>query len=203
MFLWMGFAPIAATIVAGFIWQPLLLYRGLIGSAPFLYLLVASELAPKRWSYRLISLAIILPVAITGLAGYYIFNPTNKGTDLQTIAMIRAEWQPGDLIYHVSDNSALFWSYYGRDLPQFEMPNCGVDLGSLSAPTRQAIGIQQLPLDQLPPYKRLWIIWGAAATATACEDDQAAQLVANAQLITKKDYFGLAFTGVYLDTSQR
>jgi hypothetical protein len=203
MLIWLGLAPITAAVLAGLIWQPVLLYRGLIGSAPFLYLLIAYELAPKPWLYRLVSLVIIVPVAFSGMLGYFAYNAINKGTDIQTIAMIRADWQPGDLIYHVSDNSALFWSYYGQDLPQYEMPNCGLDLGSLSGPTRQELGIQQLALDQLPDHKRLWIIWGATATAVACEDDAAKALVANAQLITKRDYFGLAFTGVYLDGSSR
>jgi mannosyltransferase len=174
--------PITMAVITSIFWKPILLFRGLIASAPLLYLLVGWSLSRVSNHYRLYAAFLICPVMIAGLIGYYVNGPTNKGHIQDEINSVRAHWQPGDIIYHVNDGSQVGWGWYGRDLPQFKMPPCQSEpLGALSPATRAGLGIIEKPLDQIQ-YKRVWIIWGEGPTSPKCEDDIAGELVGAARL---------------------
>jgi mannosyltransferase len=198
--IWVGFAPLFLTVLASLIWQPVLLFRGLIGSDPALYFLVAAALFDDRQPMlnQAYALALIVPVLLAGIYGYYANNPANKGGSLEIIDQVRALWQPGDVIVHVNDGSAVPWGVYAADLPQVEMIECSQhDLGALSPATRSAMGIRQADLDQVS-HRRAWIIWSEGPTSTTCETDQAARLIAGGKEVIQIRDDEMIHAGVWL-----
>ncbi len=199
----LGLLPLVVAVAGSLIWRPVLLFRGLLPSAPFLYLLIA-DLIGRAKLKRLTGYIFFTPVILAGLIGHFIYNPANKGGANETVNLIREvrqQIQPGDIIYHVNDGSALSWSWYAPDLEQYELPSgdlCGrSDPGSLSDKTRAAVGIQQAELTSLD-YKRAWLIYSIGPLTTQCEEQIAADLrdkSSQYRLVWEDD---LITTGVYL-----
>jgi hypothetical protein len=200
---WLGLAPLALAVLASLLWKPLLLFRGLIPSVPFIFLLVINALVENKNHFKVIYAAVIVvPVILAGIYGYYRYNPTNKGDVLTTINQVRSQFAPGDVIYHVNDGSMVGWMTYAPELPQYEMPSCAQpDPGSLSAQTRMAIGVQQIDLNLLSA-KRVWVIYSEGPTSTQCEHDKAAQFTISAPVILlRSDQY--VKSGVWLVNNSR
>lgn len=195
MLLWLSLAPLVLAVLASVIWRPILLFRGLIPSAPFLYLMVLTALVENKPAYKLAYAALLLaPVFGAGLYGYFRYNPGNKGDVTVAIDQVRAEWQPGDVVYHVNDGSAIGWAWYAPDLPQLEMADCGQrNLGALSAQTRFELGFK---LGE-EPQGRVWVVSSEGPTSTQCEHDSAAPLVKGPPVILVRDD-QYVYAGVWL-----
>lgn len=183
----LGFVPLVLAVVISIAWRPMLLFRALLPSAPFLAVLIlqAFSSSARRWW---ILAALVLPLLVLSLANHYPANVVKKGTQQGLISTIRAAWQPGDIVYHASDSTAVRWLVYARDLTQFIMPECPNQrtLGALSAATRQALNFPILPLDQIE-HSRAWVVWSAGPNATQCEYDLVEQLTQGAPPIIGKD----------------
>jgi uncharacterized membrane protein len=158
----LAFGPICAAILVSLVWQPLFLFRPLIGVTPFLYLACACPLgAISSLRGRLYAACFVLPVLVLGLGGYYIYNPQQKttqgtGSMRQAVEYITAHWRSGDVILH---GSGLGWVSIApyTNLPQYAIPNCTPKFpGSISPTTRDAIGIPAGDIAHLPPHERIW-----------------------------------------------
>jgi len=182
--------PLTMAVFASMLWRPVLLFRGLIGSAPALYLLIALAIESPRGRTWLIT-AMTVPVITAGLFGFYKYNPLNKGDTIGMILTVASQWQPGDLIVHANDGSMVGWMAYAPMFPQVRMPSCDREPeGALSNQTRQALGlIGSNPA--MIPHNRLWVIWSLGPTSPQCEVDQMQQLIDSAKtiLITRDDDF--------------
>jgi len=169
----LGWLPLIGALLASWIWQPVLLYRGLIGSAPALYLLVAWALTRGNKTYHLIALTLIVPLVISGLTNHYVDNP--KGRDVsemdQLVAAYQDEFRQGDIIYHLDSGSMVAYWLYLRDLPQYKAPlppGCEAEtMGSLSPATRQSLGIIEKPLDEIA-HERVFFVWAIGPTIHEC-----------------------------------
>lgn len=166
--LYLGFAPLALAVGMSLAWKPILLFRGLIGSTPALVLLVAWAVADlPRWK-RLYAAVLIVPIMAAGLVGEYLYGPYQKGQIRQVVEMVRAQWLPGDVVYHAVDGSPVMWMTYGSDLPQAMAPRCARSIGSYSDESLQAIGITIKPLAEIP-HRRAWIIYTEHPTMFECQ----------------------------------
>lgn len=212
----MAFAPIALAWIVSMIWQPVLLFRPLIGISPFLYLVASWSLAevkpfPTMLQVRtyLYAACFIAPMFILGTRGYYENIAAMKGEGavspmLRTLDYVRANWQEGDVIYYTDDGPMINIMPYAGDLPQYKMPACDERvgyapvLGSLSDSTREAIGIQIADLKDVP-YKRAWIFAPRSPLHPQCYDDQIAQLAPAGQQVITVDDNEYITSGVWLE----
>jgi uncharacterized membrane protein len=175
--LYLAFAPFAVAIAASLLWRPVYLFRGLIGTAPFIYLILAAPLGRLRGWKALYSAAIIVPMLVAGWVGYWADVVEFKSTTTTVVKQVMAAWQPGDIVYSVNDGTWVTWRAY-YDGPLYLMPECPGqhDRGALSPPTREALGAQVADLHDLD-YRRAWVLWNYGAPATQCNVDKARQFV--------------------------
>jgi hypothetical protein len=125
------------------------------------------------------------------LINYYVSIPRGKGEGLDMLRYVQEHYQPGDIVYSISDGAAIGFKYYAPDLDQYEMNPCEVpDPGSLSPLTRSSLGILTADLETIQ-YNRAWVIWSDFPMSTMCEYDRAKALVENEQLImiSREDEF--------------
>jgi len=201
----MAAVPTLLPIIVSWLWSPIFLYRGLIATAPALYLIIgwwwdriSSDVL--RWY----AVTLIAPVMLVGLINYYAHNPKGGGEQLlNVVETIRAEYRPGDIIYHVDSGSMVGWWTYGdKHIPQYKAPlppTCqpGEEtLGGLSAHTRQALGIREIPLDQID-HNRAFIVWGQGPTSRSCWADYYHYLI-ESEPFTLSDDSDYVLSGVWI-----
>jgi uncharacterized membrane protein len=173
----MAFLPIILATITSLVWQPILYYRPLIGSTPFLYLIMAApvemmfdasgHLLRRRTLY---ALCIILPAVLICDISIYAYSGVTKssGGEQIELAYIQQHWQPGDVALGVSDQDYVNMLPYAPDLPLYLIPQCSNERGRLSDATRQAIGIQSASPDLT--YHRAWILWTYSPLTLVGED---------------------------------
>jgi len=197
----MAFGPMLFAIIASLIWQPVMLYRPLLGSTPFICLMICYPLHDvitwsenikslllwnHRTSFYLAILIFVLPVLVANLIGYYVYAPQLKGVMInQALTYIRANWQPNDIIVHTGDGSLVNMLPYSHDLAQVRLIDCESAIGSLSDQTRDALGVQPVSVETLTNAMhmagvRLWVIGGATPLDPKCFADQIAPLTQGA-----------------------
>lgn len=152
-------------------WHPVLLFRALLPAWISLCILFAwaciDGIDLRR---RLLAGATAAPTIVMAIILYYMNVPAQKG-DSQILRFI--DFKPGDVVYHVNDGSLQIAHIYApASWPQYELPaDNWRDIGALSPATRQAYGVQSLPLEELS-WNRAWVIY-AANPMTAAAEDQA------------------------------
>jgi hypothetical protein len=186
-----AFCPFLFAVLFSLIWQPILHYRPLIAVTPFLYILLAGPIdilfAPpvndlRLWIYMLYAFhglnlrravfasVFLLPLLLICDGNILANTPKNKASGAAVeLAYVQAHWQPGDILYHFSDDSWVLTA--GNPLPNYKAPDCAPTLGALSPATRAAIGEQIAPLSSLQ-YKRAWLIWSDGPLNPACSRTQ-------------------------------
>jgi uncharacterized membrane protein len=179
---WLVTAPFLISILISIIWKPVYLFRGLIGAAPFLYCLALWPLEALRGWRRLYALAIAAPLLLAGLLGYLLDVDGFKSTTVETLERMRAEWQPGDIVYATNDGQYVMTQVYAPDLPLALMPQCieEHDRGALSALTREALGVQQIPLGMID-HRRTWLLLNYSAVTSECNVRNALALTRQAK----------------------
>ncbi len=206
----MAFAPIGIAWIASVLWQPLLLFRPLIGISPFLYLIVAWPLAEvslqpaRRYLY---AACFIVPMLMLGIGGYYINIAAMKGEGatsplLSSLTYITANWQAGDVIYYADDGPMVNLMPY-TSLPQYKMPACDERigyapvLGSLSDTTRAAFGISIAELSDVP-HQRAWVFAPRSPLHPLCYEKQIAYIAPEGKQIITVDDNEFIQSGVWL-----
>jgi hypothetical protein len=159
----------------------------------------------RAWLYFKPSLYLAcfaLPLLLTGLGGAYVFGPQLKasGDELpigHALEYIRAEWQPGDVIYHTQDGSLINMLPYSADLVHVRMPDCGVTRGQLSFDSIRATGTPVHSLGETP-HARAWVIIGLSPLVDACYPEAVAPFMDHAPALVMDDNEYL-YSGVWLE----
>lgn len=177
LLVWMVYAPLAFVIVASLVWRPILLFRGFAPSVPLLFGLLGWAIAEgTRLPQRVYALAALLPLMIAAVVGHYLWNVENKTASQTATAIIREQWQPGDLVVHANEGSYVETWPQLRGLPAYVLPRCArTTIGGMSLATQAALGIEELP-DGLT-WKRAWYFVGFAPTITQCNADRAQSFI--------------------------
>jgi len=174
----LAWGPLALAVATSLIWKPVLLFRGLIGSAFGFILMFACSLEKIRPRKQLYAAVMVVPVLLAGMGGYYLYNPQNKGSVTDIIQPVREAWQPGDVVYHINDGTAIGWGSYAPDLPQYKQPPCEQrTLGELTDQTRTAAGIIEREFDTLGYFRRAWVVWSYGPTSSPCEAQNAEAII--------------------------
>lgn len=178
----MSVLPLMLASMASVVWRPILLFRGLLPSMPFFYLLSGLVIASGPMWRRVVITGMLAPIILAGIYGHYRWNPTNKG-DIVTLNAVRKDWQPGDIIIHANDGSVLGWLTYGSDMqPQYKAPRCIPEpLGALSPATRAGIGYSEHSPNEFTGH-RVWIVATDGPTSTGCDINRAKVLTNGARL---------------------
>jgi uncharacterized membrane protein len=160
--------PLAAAAIS-LLWDPIYLFRALIGMAPPMYLLIAWALTYRvgPWQ-RAWAAGMFLPLLIVGAINYYPATAAEKGQGRQLADFVAYRWHPGDVIYHVSVASMMSFRPYST-APAYLMAGIPGSMGGLTPQTRQAMGMQEVQLDQLN-WSRAWLVWAGGPLAVGEED---------------------------------
>jgi hypothetical protein len=165
LIVWWALAPIILVAVICLV-QPVLLFRGLIGIAPAMYLLVGHMVTRIRTRYVWLVAILAVPLVISGLVSYYQYNPTNKGDWSKYIDVVRSDHIPREPIIHTSVDTLVIWSYLAPDLDNrlLEM-DCQRSFGSLSQDTMRSLGMVTSPA-----VPGAWYVSSLGPMSTRCEE---------------------------------
>lgn len=196
--LWtMAILPVVLAGLASATITNLWLFRALTPAQPWL---VGLALWPfvRAWenkSARWLAAAMIVPVLIGGLVTQQITGLSREeDSSAAALEIIRAQWQPSDLIVHLTDGSAVHLGLKAPDLPQIKLTDCDHTPGGLTDISRRAMGI--IEVDNLDAYrgkyKRIWIASGVGINTPVCMVEQTAALVGDTEPVYQfpfNDYF--------------
>jgi hypothetical protein len=161
-FLILAFGPALLIIVVSLVWQSVFMYRLLIPSLPFLCVILAW---PVEWftvnrRRALMAAVFIVPVMVISLLQSYDphYARGEDGRITTLLETIDSNWNPGDMVYHISDGTLVNYLPYatksvGRN---FIIPKCDAMFGSLSEQTRTALGVSTIAISDLN-WQRAWI----------------------------------------------
>lgn len=181
--------PILAA-VASLVWSPIYLFRALIGSSVPLYFLMgwAMTAGVNKWT-RVWAGAMLAPVVLAALLNYPATTAQQKSGSREFAEYVTQRWQAGDVIYHASMGTLMeFWPY-AADKPAYLMPGDPGSLGGLTPQTRQAMGMQEVPIDAVQ-WRRAWLVWISGPMTSKYVDDGAAAILAaypHEQVLTAGD----------------
>jgi len=211
-------APLLLAVVMSIIWRPLLLFRGLIGTAIPLIILVTKAIEEIKPDYKKYYAYLIIGVTLAaGLAGHYLYNAENKGDTITWVHGIKDNFSDGDIIISLNDNGIIAAMTYAPELPLYKLTSCGADpLGSLSQATRDALEIQEQDIENLigqvydynasKNYSRVWFISTVAPISPACEIEAANAIINSdsyrVELINELADTEYMQAGIYLITSE-
>jgi len=179
----MAGVPLLLAVLVSWLYRPILLYRPLMGSLPFWLILATMTILSLNKSGRILSAALLIPLLTWGVFGFHVYNLQNKASSDFWIQGIRADWQPGSVVYTLNDSAALAMLHGAPELPSYKMPDCPgqASLGALTPLTRDALGINELPVDELP--ERYFVVLSLSPVSPACEVDFGEQTAAEDQLL--------------------
>ncbi len=114
-----SFVPLLALFGLSFT-RPIYVERTLLPASFGLYLLIAWSMlnAPPR--ALLVPLGAMLLLGMLVALPEYYYNPANQKPPMrEAVRTLSARFQPGDVIAHTSDSSALAFMYYAPNLPSY------------------------------------------------------------------------------------
>jgi len=163
--------PLVMAVGISLVYQPVLLFRPLIGITPFLYLLMVLPVATFNRQQQIMAAALVIPALLLNLGMMYA-APEHRGDDsvIPVLDTIETAWMDGDIVYHISDASMIGMLPYA-DISaghHVHYHGCGVMLGQITDHTRRASGYQDAALDTLD-YSRAWIITAETPLNPLCE----------------------------------
>jgi len=204
----MAFVPLALAYLISLVWQPVILFRPLIGITPFLYLAICWNADEMKAGSKYFTIAIIAPILIAGVYGYYKNVAAMKGEGAisslpDALAYVEDHWRDGDIIYAADDGPWINLEPY-TDKPIYRMPGCAEKgsfapvLGSLSDTTRAAIGMQIAELSDIP-HRRAWVFAPFTPLHPDCYREQVKPLTSSEPVYVVDDSTWI-FSGVWMVT---
>lgn len=201
LLIWLTLGPALLAGAASLAWHPIYLFRGLIGLAAPMWLLIGwaithrTSLAPRAWAA-----AVLGTLLVTGLANRGAALSDRLGENQVVIDAVATGYQPGDIVYHGNVGSLTGFLAMGpAGLDNYLMPVQPGSVGVLTPETRSAMGFCEgalLPTLEtncgLRPWRRAWLVWGATQTISGVEDAAIAALLAqypNEQLLDIHDVY--------------
>ena len=167
----LAFAPLALAVVISLVWQPIILFRGLVPSGTFIALILAQPVEYLGRKGLLLVGVFLVPALVVNLAGIaFRYKWADKlNLEDKAIEIIDAGWQDGDLLYFNDTGTfvtgAVSWENINNTL---QIPSCGSVYGGLSPTTKAALGMRSGPLPI--EANRIWVVAGESPFIPACEN---------------------------------
>ena len=127
---------------------------------------------------------MVSPLFVLGVIFYYPVTQVSKGVTDTFLIKIQELMEPGDLVYHMNPGSMMSFREYYPHNPEMYIwihPAIPDDIGTLSGDTLRAFGVHQVMLEDIPGWKRAWLIFSAGPTLALAEDDEVMELAAKYQ----------------------
>ncbi len=176
-------APPALLLIVSMAWKPVMLERGLLPSGAALAGLWGIGLARLQGSNRWTALAIVGPMLIAGLAGFY---TVNSEFDWRIpLKLIQNNWSDCDVIYHMNVASYIQVESYmpGKSIL---LPEANDLSQSLTDQTKDAMGIRRAPIESLKAC-RIWFIYIKTPLVSAKEYEFSKDVLAHYQILDRYD----------------
>lgn len=166
----LAFLPAVLSWIASVLVMPVMLHRPLIGSVPFMLIILALPadwlmVHKVRWAT---AAAFTMPVMIACLIGVHVADLKNSYQ--VPLDYILDNWLDGDVLVHSGDGSWINWTPL---LPanissnQYHQVECDRVLGKLTDRSRNALGMVTLDMADLD-YTRAWVAWAETAMTPDC-----------------------------------
>jgi len=197
----MAIAPVGLGLLVSNLWQPVMLFRAGIASAPFIYSLLG-QAVDAAWNERrrILVMAIgILPVLVMSWITLVQSADRYRLNFQGALETINAGWQAGDVIVSTSDNVIDLIPY--TDKPVYFVQPCKPWRGSLTNAARDAIGFHQVSWAQLPTLgARVWLIGWRTPLMYQCSLDELDQYLADHpnQLVMKRIPTPMTYNAMWL-----
>ena len=147
--------PLLLFLTSSLFFQNTLFYRTTSPLIPPLILWFAVALIPSP--ARLLN--YLLPAIWIGLTiwALLIWSPQDRGNNLkQVIDVIQNEWQPGDILYHANDMTAVLFSNYLPDKPHYVIDEKEL-AGGYGIVEAARLNIPRDALEKIP-HTRAWLV---------------------------------------------
>jgi len=185
--------PVLAVIFGGpallagisLVWKSVYVFRPVVVGSMTLSLIWAYMLNHLSAPNRRVAQAVLWPALVAGLiCGYTMILRENLEAWVEPI---RAQFQPGDVIYHTDSTTWINYGWYLQDLPQAVLPAPGT-LITVSDGAKSAMHMQSVPLSQLDlrVYRRFWLLYSPNPYTKQSEIDEISRIKANYKMILIK-----------------
>ena len=188
--------PLLVMVIWSIVWKNFIYYRLLIPLAIPLLLWMFFTLSNTipTWSAKYLIIPIWLLLLVAGVANW---SPTSRDGNMRhAIDMINLQWQPGDVIYHITGTSYLPFSNYlgGKPMYLIDERQHG---WLLQTSLQDMFGIKRSALEEIS-YKRAWIIYSNDSYVSESARRRADQYIRNGVLIDVVKAWQFAPIKVYL-----
>lgn len=170
----LGIGPAVLAVIVSLVWQPVMLFRGLVPSGAFLVIFFAAtacESLRTRWHIILAIFFVMPAFLVNGIPTLIRYNWPDVELEGPAIEYMAEHWQDGDQLLHNADGvfvALTAWEALPPDAQIYRVPECAPVLGGLSSQTRLAIGeIEVMPA--INNSQRTWIYALQSPLSPACE----------------------------------
>ncbi|HEY4691114.1 MAG TPA: glycosyltransferase family 39 protein [Anaerolineae bacterium] len=153
--------PLVLAALASWAWKPIYLWRALIGAAPAMYYLIGWALTHRVSRLGLIMAHFLFtPMLFVALINHPARTFEIKGAMemAQVAEHVAANWQAGDVIYHINIGSVVELHRALGDRTNVMLPTPDHTIVGYSLQTRRALSIVEEPIGALT-WRRAWLIW--------------------------------------------
>ncbi len=175
------------------LFAPLLLYRALIPSVPFVVVLIVMAIQRASKPYRLIGFGLVglsLAVGMVGtMQGYEDLARHTNSLDART------PFEPGALVVHLEDTTLVTFAAYAQPgVRNVILSGCPENSGALGPVVRQAMGLGSISPADLP--QKYYLVGLVGALSTACHQEQFNRLRSGSRtMVENSTDFGIR--GIY------
>jgi hypothetical protein len=189
--------PLLAMVIWSVVWKNFIYYRLLVPLAIPLILWALFSLASyvSTWLVKYLFIPLWLILLLAGVANW---SPLSRDGNLHhAIDMINMQWEPGDIIYHITGTSYMPFSNYTANKPMYLIDE--QQHGWLLRPQLQDIfRIKRSALEDIK-YKRVWIVYASSEKLiSGSARRRADQYIENGVLIDVVQAWQFAPIKVYL-----
>lgn len=179
--------PLLLAVGVSVAWRPVLLFRGLIVSAPALVILAAWAMGRLSWPRLAYAGSVSVAVLLAGLWGFYTYNTMHKSDVMRYINQVSSA-AATPTVLHINDGSMVAWMWYAPQIEQYRLhTGCPEPAGSLSDLTRTGLGINFVSGGRPGDY----VVWAQGPTSGPCEEQYGLALTGGAdlfQMVFNDDY---------------
>lgn len=199
----LAWGALGLAVLVSVINSPILLFRPLIASTPFLYTLAViplEKLIKQRWQ-TIAVIVLFAPTLISSIYGFYSFFAINGKEDLtgmQVVDYLTEHARPGDTVLAISDGPLVLLNMYAPhlDTVKLDVPRECEPLGALSDVARAYMGYTERPFNALPAG-RVWVAYNKTVMSKDCEIALADSIVASAEPVKVFQDDKLVFVGLW------
>ncbi len=199
-----AFGAPALMILVSLAWRNVYMHRVTLPAMTLLLFPVAYGLMHLNEPNRLLARATFIPaLAIGVIAFYFPVAAMGRGSQVNWLAPIRNGYQAGDVLYHLTVDSAIADAYYAHGLDQALFPESNDLAQSLTDKTKAAMQLSMVDFDHLLDrgYRRAWLIVSDSPMMSQLEIDSWQAILAKYpySLITYEESpYHLADSYIYL-----